>query len=93
MYLILFFFWLPFSFWSCFKSAGKSGCAFGASSSDLRDVAGCEKGVYDSEFVETVGGGDELKDFVGVYFVLLFLYLFSFCLVSDTLFCVFVLRW
>ena len=45
------------------KSVGKSGCAFGASSYDLRDVAGCEKGAYDSEFVETVGSGDELNDF------------------------------
>ena len=34
-----------------------------AFSSDLGDVAGYEKGGYDSEFVETVGGGDELKDF------------------------------
>ena len=37
-------------------------------------------------FIEAVGGGDELKDFV-----LLFLYLFGFFLVSDTLLCVFVL--
>ena len=29
-------------------------------------------------FIEVVGGGDELKDSVGVYSVLLFLYLFSF---------------
>ena len=36
------------------------------SSSDLEDVVGCEKGTYDSEFVKTIGGGDELKDFVGV---------------------------
>ena len=42
-------------------------------------------------FIETVGGGDELKDSVGVYSVLLFLYLFSFFLVYDTLLCVFVL--
>ena len=42
--------------------------------------------------VETVGGGDELKDFVGVCFILLFLYRFGFCLVSDTLFGFFVLR-
>ena len=27
-------------------------------------------------FIEAVGGGDELKDSVGVYSVLLFLYLF-----------------
>ena len=43
-------------------------------------------------FVETVGGGDELKDFVGVCFVLLFLYRFGFYLVSVTLFCIFILR-
>ena len=42
--------------------------------------------------LKIVGGGDELKDFAGVYFVLLFLYHFGFYLVSDTLFCVFVLR-
>ena len=29
-------------------------------------------------FIEVVGGGDELKDSVGVYSVLWFLYLFSF---------------
>ena len=56
-------FWFTFSFWSYLKSAGKGGCAFGASSYNLGDVAGCEKGAYDSEFVETVDGGDELKDF------------------------------
>ena len=43
-------------------------------------------------FIEAIGGGDELKDFIVVCFVLLFLYHFSFHLVSDTLFCVFVLR-
>ena len=42
--------------------------------------------------LKTFGGGDELKNFVGVCFVLLFLYRFGFRLVSDTLFCVFVLR-
>ena len=42
-------------------------------------------------FIEIVGGGDELKDFVGVYSVLLFLYLFGLFLVSDTLLCVFIL--
>ena len=42
-------------------------------------------------FIKAIGGGDELKDFVGVYSVLLFLYLFGFFLVSDTLLCVFVL--
>ena len=42
-------------------------------------------------FIEAVGGGDELKDSVGVYYVLLFLYRFGFFLVSDTLLCVFVL--
>ena len=42
-------------------------------------------------FIEVVGGGDELNDSVGVYSVLLFLYLFCFFLVSDTLLCVFVL--
>lgn len=42
-------------------------------------------------FIEAVGGGDELKDSVGVYSILLFLYLFGFFLVSDTLLCVFVL--
>ena len=36
----------------------KGACAFGASSHDLGDVACCENGAYDSEFVETVGGGD-----------------------------------
>ena len=49
-------------------------------------------GAYDSEFVDTVGGSDELMDFIVIYFILLFLYRFSFHLVSDTLFCVFVLR-
>ena len=29
-------------------------------------------------FIEVVGGGDELKDSVGIYFVLLFFYLFGF---------------
>ena len=53
---------------------------------------GEKKEAYDSAFVEVVGGGDELKDFIGVCFVLLFLYRFGFCLVSDTLFYVFVLR-
>ena len=42
-------------------------------------------------FIEVVGGGNELKDFVGVYSVLLFLYLFCLFLVSDTLLYVFVL--
>ena len=42
-------------------------------------------------FIEAVDGGDELKDSVGVYSVLLFLYLFSFFLVSNTLLCVFIL--
>ena len=42
-------------------------------------------------FIEVVGGGDELKDYVGVYSVLLFLYLFGLFLVSDTLLCLFVL--
>ena len=37
-------------------------------------------------FIEVVGGGDELKDSV-----LLFLYPFGFFLVYDTLLCVFVL--
>ena len=40
-------------------------------------------------FIEAVSGGDELKDSVGVYYVLLFLYLFGFFLVFDTLLCVF----
>ena len=43
-------------------------------------------------FIETVGAGDKLKDSVGVYFILLFLYRFGFCSVSNTLFCVFILR-
>ena len=42
-------------------------------------------------FIEAVGGGDELKDSVGVYYVLLFLYIFCFFLVSDILLCIFVL--
>ena len=42
-------------------------------------------------FIEVVGGGDELKDSVGIYSVLLFLYLFGLFLVSDILLCVFVL--
>ena len=42
----------------------KCGCVFCASSSDLEDVAGCEMGAYDSEFVDTVGGSDELMDFI-----------------------------
>ena len=42
-------------------------------------------------FIETVGGGDELNDSVKIYYVLLFLYFFGFFLVSDTLLCVFVL--
>ena len=42
-------------------------------------------------FIEAVGGGDELNDSVGVYFVLLFLYRFGFFLVFNTLLCVFVL--
>ena len=50
-------------FWSCFKSARKCGCAFGTSSFDLGDVASYENSAYDSKFVETIGGGDELKDF------------------------------
>ena len=41
-------------------------------------------GAYDSEFVDTVGGSDELMDFIVIYFILLFLYRFSFHLVSDT---------
>ena len=35
-------------------------------------------------FIEAVSGGDELKDSVAVYYVLLFLYLFCFFLVYDT---------
>ena len=42
-------------------------------------------------FIKSVGDSDKLKDYVGVYFVLLFLYLFGFFLVSDTLLCNFVL--
>ena len=57
-----------------------------ASSSDLGDIVGCKNGAYDSEFVEIVGGSDELKDFFGVRFVLLFLYRFGFYLVSDIFF-------
>ena len=44
-------------------------------------------GAYDSEFVDivdTVGGSDELMDFIVIYFILSFLYRFSFHLVSDT---------
>ena len=37
--------------------------------SDLGDVTGCENGAYDSKFVKTVSGGDELKDFIRVCFV------------------------
>ena len=42
-------------------------------------------------FFEAVGGGDELKDSIGVYSVLLFLYPVGFFLVFDILLCVFVL--
>ena len=62
MYFNFVAFWFTFSFWSYFKNAGKGGCVFCASSFDLWDVAPCEKGAYNSEFVETIGGGDELKD-------------------------------
>ena len=58
MYLILLLFGLLSVFWSCFKSVRKNRCVVGASSSDLGDVVGCEEVAYDSEFVETVGGGD-----------------------------------
>ena len=92
MYLILLLFRLLLVSDSVLKVQEKGGCAFGAFNSDIGDVAGFEKGAYDSEFVEIVGGGDALKDFVGVYFVLLFLYRFGLYLVSDSLFCVFVLR-
>ena len=63
MYLILLLFGLLLVSDSILKVQGKGGCDFSASSSDLGDVSGCEKGTYDSEFLNTVGGGDELKDF------------------------------
>ena len=52
---------------------------------DKENECKCTKGIgdgekketYDSEFVEVVGGGYELKDFIGVC-ILLFLYLFGF---------------
>ena len=42
-------FWFTFSFSSYFKSAGKGGCAFSTSSSDLGDVAGYKKGTEDKK--------------------------------------------
>ena len=63
MYLILLLFRLLLVSDSVLKVQEKGGCAFGASSSDLVDIVGCKNGAYDLEFVETIGGGDELNDF------------------------------
>ena len=60
MYLILLLFGVLLVSNLILKVHGKVG----ASSFDLRDVAGCESGAYNSEFVKTVGGGDELKNFL-----------------------------